>query len=179
VYAAALRAGARQACDEGVRRGWTLAPDCPTGLPAVHADELSSPRRIPARERARGAPRAPEARVLEAVLGDRVAGRAALDQPVTQLWRALSERVEVARRDHEQRHAVDAVVGEPGADQRATLERRGLDVVRRDRDAALRARGRDARAGGDALRESWPKRFHAMRFALQRRPICDQAGTIL
>ena len=77
--------------------------------------------------------------MLEAVLGDRVAGLAALGQPAHHLGRALADRVQVAGRDHQQRDAVDAVVVEPVADHRAALERRRLDAVQRDRDRARAA----------------------------------------
>ena len=81
--------------------------------------------------------------MLEAVLGDRVAAALALDQPADHLRRTLGERVQVARRDHQQRHVIDAVVVQPVADQRATLERRRLDVVQGHGDrAARRAHGR-------------------------------------
>ena len=43
--------------------------------------------------------------------------------------RPLADRVHVAGRDHEQRRAVDAVVEQPVADQRAALEGRRLDAV--------------------------------------------------
>ena len=58
----------------------------------------------------------------------------------------------VGRRDHEQRHAVDAEVVEPVADQRAALEGRGLDVVQRDGErAAVDAHGTGrSRASGPA-----------------------------
>jgi hypothetical protein len=53
--------------------------------------------------------------------------------------------VQVGRRDHEQRRAVDAVVGEPVADQRAALERGRstswiATAICRSRRAALTAR---------------------------------------
>ena len=101
-------------------------------------------RRCAARARAASSgaakPRRARALVLKAVLGDRVAGAAALAQPAAHLRRALAERVQVARGDHQQRHAIDAVVVQPVADQRAALERRRLDVVQRDGDRARRAR---------------------------------------
>ncbi len=51
---------------------------------------------------------------------------------------ALADRVQVARGDHQQRDAVDAVIVEPVADHRAALERRRLDVVQGDGDRAWR-----------------------------------------
>jgi len=74
------------------------------------------------------------ARADEPVLGDRVAGVLAFEQPAGQLRAARVERMHPRRGDHEQRQAVDAVVGQPVADQRAALERRGLDVVERNGD---------------------------------------------
>ena len=56
--------------------------------------------------------------------------------------------MQVGRGDHEQRRAVDAMVVEPVADQRAALERRRLDVVDRDGDAPLAGTARDS-VGGD------------------------------
>ena len=97
-------------------------------LVAVEAEELG--RRVAApRRRRRGA-------VLEAVLGDRVAARGALGQPLDHLGPAVVEGVQVGRRDDEQRHALDPVVVEPVADERAALEGRGLDVVQGDGDAS-------------------------------------------
>ena len=104
-------------------------------LVAVEAEELGGRVAAPRRGR-RGA-------VLEAVLGDRVAARRALGQPLHHLGPAVVERVQVGRRDDEQRHALDPVVVEPVADQRAALERRGLDVVQGDGDRA-RVRGHAA-----------------------------------
>ena len=72
--------------------------------------------------------------VLEAVLGDRVAREATFVQPVDHLRAALAERMQIASGDHQQRDAIDAVVVEPVADQRAALEGRGLDVVQCHRD---------------------------------------------
>ena len=72
--------------------------------------------------------------MLKAMLRDRVARPPALGQPVGHFRRALTHRMQVAGGDDEQRDAVDAVVVEPVADQRAALERRRLDVVHGDRD---------------------------------------------
>ena len=89
------------------------------------------------------APASPGAQVLEAVLGDRVAAALALDQPTHHLRRALRQRVQIARRDHQQRHVIDAMVVQPVADQRAALERCRLDVVQGHGDrAARRTHGR-------------------------------------
>jgi hypothetical protein len=79
---------------------------------------------------------AAQADVLEAVLGDRVAGVAALGQPAHHLGRALADRMKVAGRDHQQRDAVHAMVAEPVTDHRTALEGRGLDPVQRDGDRA-------------------------------------------
>ena len=97
--------------------------------------------------------------VLEAVLGDRVAAVAAVEQPGGEVGAALEERVQVGRGDHEQRHAVDAVVGEPVADQRAALERRRLDVVdARPRSAARALMPPAARAAPSVGQRAPPAR---------------------
>jgi hypothetical protein len=67
--------------------------------------------------------------MLQAVLRNLVSRNATFDQPRAQLGRALGKRVQVACGYHEQRDAVDAVVVEPVANQRAALECRGLDVM--------------------------------------------------
>ncbi len=81
--------------------------------------------------------------MLEAVLGDRVAERAPLEQPRDHLRRALADRVQIARGDHQQRHAIDAMVVEPVADQRAALERGRLDPVQRDARSCARSPAHD------------------------------------
>ena len=48
--------------------------------------------------------------VLEAVLRDRVACALALDQPLAILRATVRQRMQVARGDHEQGHAVDAEI---------------------------------------------------------------------
>ena len=63
-------------------------------------------------------------------------GVTALAQPLHHLGRALADRVQIAGRDHQQRHAVDAVVVQPVADHRAALEGGRLDSVQRDGDRA-------------------------------------------
>ncbi len=78
------------------------------------------------------------AQVLEAVLGDRVAAALALDQPLHHLRGALGQRMQVARRDHQQRDLADAMVVEPVADQGTALERRRLDVVQGHGERATR-----------------------------------------
>jgi len=85
--------------------------------------------------------------VLKAVLCDRVAEPPAFGEPAGHRRAALAQRMQVARGDHQQRDAVHAVIVEPVADQRAALERRGLDVVQRDGDppaACRRRRGAPA-----------------------------------
>ena len=113
-------------------------------LVAVEAEELGGRVAAPRRGR-RGA-------VLEAVLGDRVAARGALGQPLHHLGPAVVEGVQVGRRDDEQGHALDPVVVEPVADQRAALEGRGLDVVQGDGDARRARVMPPARAGRRAPR---------------------------
>jgi hypothetical protein len=70
----------------------------------------------------------------QAVLGDRVAPSDPVQQPLGELGAGGRERVQVGRGDDEQRHAVDAVVVEPVADERRAAERRGGHVVDRHRD---------------------------------------------
>ena len=103
--------------------------DCAARLVSVEADELGRATAGTVEERTprKGAPA--QLLVLEAVLGDRVAGPGAFVQPARHLRRALPERVQVASGYHEQRDPVHAVVVEPIADQSAALERGGLDVM--------------------------------------------------
>jgi hypothetical protein len=73
------------------------------------------------------------------------------------LGAAVRQRVEVAGGDHEQRHPLDAVVGEPVADQGAVVVGGRLDVVEGDgkgpgRPAAPRPRG----AAGGGWCEGYP-----------------------
>ena len=74
--------------------------------------------------------------MAEAVLRDRVAVTLAVAQPLRDLRPAVTEWVQIARWDHQQRDARNAVVVEPVADQRAALEGRGLDVVEGDGEAS-------------------------------------------
>ena len=126
-----------------------------TRRPASTARRVSSPSRP--RNSAAGLLRRGAARrgaVLEAVLGDGVAARGALGQPLHHLGPAVVERVQVGRGDDEQGHALDPVVVEPVADQRAALEGRGLDVVQGDGDGA--GAPQPARAGRQLLGEAVP-----------------------
>ena len=82
------------------------------------------------------APGAAQLLVLEAMLGDRVAGQPTLRKPAGHLRAAHAERMQVASRDNEQSDPIDAVVIEPVADQGAALEGCRLDVVDSDRHPA-------------------------------------------
>ena len=112
---ARLQAGAREHARGRPRPTRRVASASRPGYSAA------APPCQPRSGRASGAGR-PRAPVLEAVLGDRVARVDAVEQPVRELGRAGGERVQLRRGDHEQRHAVDAEVVEPVADQRAALE---------------------------------------------------------
>jgi hypothetical protein len=68
------------------------------------------------------------------VLGDRVAAALALLQPLRDLGSPIVQRMQVTRGDHEQCDPLDAVVGQPIADQRAAVESRRLDIVKGDED---------------------------------------------
>ena len=73
--------------------------------------------------------------VLEPELCYRVSAAPAFGEPGGELRGPVGERMQLRSRDDEQRDAVDAVIVQPVADQRAALERGRLDVVQRDRDA--------------------------------------------
>jgi hypothetical protein len=154
--------------------------DRPPGLLAVEHRELARPVR---EHRARGAAAAPRAHVLEAVLGDRVARRASLTEPANHLGRALTNRMQIAHGNDEQRDAVDAVVVEPVPDDCAALEGSRLDPVRA---TAIVGGLRVAVHVGAARRPvARPSRVivldlvHNMRIHLQTEVFCNQAGTIV
>ena len=151
--AVGLDAGELQHAPAGVDGAPRLLASSPTNSPSRRLRARASSRRAePPCAGARAGSRAGRSR--------RRARRRSISQ-LDHLRRALAERVQVARRDHEQRDAVDAVVVEPVADQRAALERRRLDVVQRDGDrgwAVGRAhgghRGRALRRRGCSLRRA-------------------------
>ena len=108
-----------------------------TRRPASTARRVSSPSRP--RNSAAGLLRrgaAAEARCWKPCWAMASPRAGALGQPLHHLGPAVVEGVQVGRRDDEQRHALDPVVVEPVADERAALEGRGLDVVQGDGDRA-------------------------------------------
>src|SRR5215218_182749 len=112
----------------------------------------------------------PGAAVLEAVLRDGVAAVAAVEQPGGEVGAALEERVQVGSGDDEQRGALDPVVGEPVADQRAALERGRLDVVDGDGDPPLPTPRRAGRGHATSRSACEPSVASARRQPAARRP---------
>ena len=86
--------------------------------------------------------------------------------------------MQVGRRDDEQRHAVDAVVVQPVADQRAALERRRLDVVQRDREQPAAPAHR---SGRHVAVQVGPARMrgHGLRFPCSPATFCEEPAKML
>ena len=125
-----------------------------TRRPASTARRVSSasrPRNSAAGLLRRGARR--RGAVLEAVLGDASPRAVHSASHSDDLRPAVVEGVQVGRRDDQQRDALDPVVVEPVADQRAAFEGRGLDVVQGDRDRAGARHAASSRRSSSSSRE--------------------------